>query len=218
MFNNKKLLIFDLDGTLVNTVKDLMTAVNFSLEKHGHLPKSLEYVTRAIGNGVEILIHRCLDGGFDNPDYQVVFNDFRNYYLNHYDVFTTPYNGVLEVLKKLKDKGFILSVCTNKLDEAAKVIINKFYPNIFDIVQGSIPSLKKKPSPEMINKVIELANISDKNQVLYIGDTNVDFEVADNSNIDSVLVSYGYRTKKELQDLNVGSPIIDKIDDLLKLI
>lgn len=218
MFENKRLLIFDLDGTLVDTVKDLMEAVNFALQKNGYEPKSLKHITKAIGNGVEILISRCLDDGFNNPKYQIVLEDFRNYYLTHYDVFTTPYNGVFETLLKLKNRGFILSVCTNKLDEAAKIIINKFYPSIFSIIQGSVPSLKKKPARDMIDRVIELSSIADRKEVLYIGDTNVDLEVAINSNVDSVLVSYGYRTKKELLDLNARSPIIDNINDLLDLL
>lgn len=218
MFKDKKLLIFDLDGTLVDTVKDLMAAVNFSLEKHAFEPKSLTHITKAIGNGVETLIARCLEDGFSNPKHKIVLDDFRKYYLSHFDVYTKPYDGVLEVLKELKNRGYVLSVCTNKLDEAAKIIINKFYPNIFSIIQGSIPSLKKKPARDMIDRVIQLSSIKDRKEVLYIGDTNVDLEVAINSNVDSVLVSYGYRTKKELLDLNARSPIIDNINDLLDLL
>lgn len=214
MIREKKLIIFDLDGTLCDTLLDLAGAVNYSLTKHNLPNKSVDFVRNAIGNGVEVLISRCIEDGFNNAQYAEVLNDFRTYYLANYKSKTVPYKGVKETLIALKNKGYLLAVCTNKLHEAALDIINDFFPNIFDMVLGSIPSLKKKPSSEMIEHILKELNVS-KEDTLYIGDTNVDYEVANNSGVDLVLVSYGYRKKDQLISLDKRSLIIDDICELL---
>ena len=214
----KQLIIFDLDGTLVDTVIDLKEAVNFSLEKHQEPTKSLEHVTKSIGNGVETLIARCLNDGFLNPKYNEVLSDFRKYYLNHYDVFTSPYEGVLSSLKLLKEKGFKLAVCTNKLHEAACEIIDKYFPNIFDYVLGSKKELNKKPHPDMLNNVMTNFSYIPKDLVVYIGDTDVDVDSGKNANIDYILVSYGYRNKKELLDYDSKAQIISSFSDLINIL
>ena len=214
----RKLIIFDLDGTLVDTVEDLKVAVNVGLAAFNQPTKDLRFVTKAIGNGVETLIARCLDKGFDNPFYKDVLNTFRKYYLTHYDVYTKPYQNVLNTLLILKERGYILSVCTNKLHEAAVDLINKYFPNIFDYVLGSKPNIPKKPNPEMIEQILDYFNILNKDEVLYIGDTNVDIEVAKNANVPFVLVSYGYRNKKELEEIDSQATIIDSFEVLLNLL
>ena len=214
MFSNKKLLIFDLDGTLCDTLPDLTDSVNFALRKYELPTKSLEFVKNAIGNGVEILISRVIENGFDNPLYKDVFQTFRTHYLHNYKNKTVPYPNTKETLIKLKEKGYLLSVCTNKLHEAALEIIDQFFPNIFDFVLGSKPSLKKKPSPEMIEHILDSLKIS-KKDTLYIGDTNVDYEVATNSGVDYIIVSYGYRKKDLLIELDRRSVIVDRIEQLL---
>lgn len=213
----RKLIIFDLDGTLVDTVEDLKVAVNVGLAAFNQPTKDLHFVTKAIGNGVETLIARCLENGFDNPFYKDVLNVFRNYYLEHYDVYTKPYMNVLDTLLRLKEKGYILSVCTNKLHEAAVQIINKYFSNIFAYVLGSKPNIPKKPNPQMIEQILDYFNVVDKKEVVYIGDTNVDIEVANNAKIPFILVSYGYRNKKELEKIDSQAKIIDKFEDLLDL-
>lgn len=214
MKKEKKLIIFDLDGTLCDTLLDLTSAVNYSLSKHNLPLKNVDFVRNAIGNGVEVLISRCIEDGFDNDNYNEILTDFKVYYLNNYKNKTIPYSGVKETLIKLKNKGYLLAVCTNKLHEAALDIINDFFKDIFDMVLGSIPSLKKKPSPVMIEYILNKLNIK-KDETIYIGDTNVDYEVAINSGVDFILVSYGYRKKDQLIALDKRSLIIDDIRDLL---
>lgn len=215
MFLNKKLIIFDLDGTLCDTLYDLADSVNFALTKYNLPNRSVEYVKNAIGNGVEILISRCLDGGFNHPNYQEILSTFRTNYLSNYKNKTTPYEGVKATLIALKKKGYLLSVCTNKLHEAAVDIVLDFFGDIFDFILGSKPYLKKKPDPEMIEYILDQLHVS-KDETIYVGDTNVDYEVAHNSGVDLILVSYGYRKKDFLSSLDKKSIVIDKMVDILE--
>lgn len=211
----KKLLIFDLDGTLINTLEDLNKATNVGLEKYGYPLRSLEETQNDIGNGVKKLIERSIPGGKDNLDYLEVFNEFRSYYLTHYFEYTKPYKNTQETLSFLKNKGYKLAVVSNKFDEGAKKLVTTFFPNIFDAIQGSIDTLNYKPYPDLVNKVLNELNI-DNNDALYIGDTEVDYQTAINSNIDVILVTYGYRKKEQLLEKIKNPPIL--INDISGLI
>lgn len=215
--NKKRLLIFDLDGTLINTVKDLNVATNYALEKLGYPLRTVKNTTDDIGNGVAKLIERSIPDGINNKDYSECLATFKTYYKAHYFENSFPYDGVKDTLVKLKERGYLLAVVSNKFDEGAKKLINFYLPNIFDRIQGSIPELGYKPSPDLVNKVLSELCVSN-NDALYIGDTNVDYETATNSKLDCVLVSYGYRSREYLEDLTKNSPIIDSISELLDLL
>ena len=195
----KKLIIFDLDGTLLDTLVDLKNAVNVALLHYNFPQKDIEHVRKSIGNGVNKLIARCLPDAEDNPLYLDVLNYFKTEYSKHSLDNTKPYDGIKEILINLHKQGYKLAVCTNKVDEIAKTIIDRFFPNIFDYVQGDVPFLKKKPNKEMIEYVLKHFNFS-KKDALYIGDTNVDEETAKNADVDYILVDYGYRTIDELKE------------------
>ena len=209
----KKLLIFDLDGTLIDTLEDLKNAVNYGLKIRNYPKKSKEDVRKAIGNGVAVLVARCIPNGMDNPDYPLVLSEFRKYYSIHHSDCTIPYPGVLNVLINLKSQGYKLAVATNKLIDISRILIENMYPNIFDYVQGDEPGMQRKPAPMMIESLCRRFKV-DKNETFYIGDTNVDMETAINSKIDYVLVTYGYRTKDELKVQCPNSPTIDSINEL----
>ncbi len=213
----KKLIAFDLDGTLLHTLKDLSNAVNHALNYFNYPNKSLEEVRKAIGNGVRVLIQRCIPDGINNPNYQEVLRIFRECYKEHYKDNTLPYNGMLKTLLTLKDKGYKLAVITNKLDYISKDLINYFYPNIFDYIQGDVDGLKKKPDAEMFNHVLKELNINN-DEALYVGDTNVDYDFAFNSNVDVILVTYGYRTKKEMDEYHYKVTQIQSPLELLNYI
>lgn len=211
----KKLLIFDLDGTLINTLEDLNKATNVGLEKYGYPSRSLEETRNDIGNGVKKLIERSIPGGKDNPDYLGVFNEFRSYYITHYFEYSKPYKNTQETLSFLKNKGYKLAVVSNKFDEGAKKLVTTFFPDIFDVIQGSIETLNYKPYPDLVNKVLNELNINNKD-ALYIGDTEVDYETAINSKLDVVLVTYGYRKIEELLERIKNPPLF--INDISGLI
>lgn len=211
----KKLLIFDLDGTLINTLEDLNKATNVGLEKYGYPSRSLEQTRNDIGNGVKKLIERSIPGGKDNPDYLGVFNEFRSYYITHYFEYSKPYKNIQETLSFLKNKGYKLAVVSNKFDEGAKKLVTTFFPNIFDAIQGSIDTLNYKPYPDLVNKVLNELNIDNKD-ALYIGDTEVDYETAINSKLEVILVTYGYRKKEQLLEKIKNPPLL--INDISELI
>lgn len=212
----KKLIIFDLDGTLVNTVVDLNASLNYAFEMNNFPTRSVEATTKAIGNGIYRTIIRLLPSSATKCDYDKCLIDFRKHYLNHYLDNSFPYEGMLETLKTLKESGYYLAVATNKLDEVAKNMVNKLYPNIFDIVRGDNPSTPKKPDPTMINSIIKELSI-DKDNVYYVGDSEVDIESATNSGVKLILVDYGFHRSEEFVIYN-KAPHIKEPKDLLKIL
>ena len=211
----KKLLIFDLDGTLLDTLSDLANAVNFALEEYHLEKKSKEYVRKSIGNGVSMLIARCIPDGLSNPKHEEILATFRNYYFDHYLNNTIPYKGMENTLIKLKEYGYQLAVVSNKIDRITKDLITHFFPDVFDAIQGDTSSLKKKPHPDMVNHVLETLRV-DRKDACYIGDTNVDYETAINSKLDVLLVTYGYRTKEEMEEYNISAPRVDSPKEILE--
>ena len=207
-----KTIIFDLDGTILNTLEDLKNAVNYALNFYNLEIKSLEFVRKAIGNGTQVLIRRCTSNNLDDNKRKEVFDCFKSYYLEHYDDFTKPYDGIKEMLENLKGKCRLV-VVSNKDNDLTQKLINKEFPGLFDVIQGSYFDKPKKPDPFLINKIIKDNNI-DKNDCLYIGDTDVDKESADNANIEYRLVSYGYRNKEELEKTCPNDMPFDSVLDL----
>lgn len=208
-----KLLIFDLDGTLIDTLDDLKNAVNFALEKFSFPLKSREEIRKAIGNGTVKLIERSAPQGTSEEILKELHKVFKAYYLEHLSNFTKPYDGITSLLFSLKTKGYKLAVVSNKDHDATVKLITTMFPMIFDYIQGSYFEHPKKPHPYLINKVIKDLNF-DKNEITYIGDTNVDEESAINAGISYILVSYGYRTKNELFSQVKTRNIVDSIKDL----
>jgi len=207
-----KTLIFDLDGTILNTLVDLKNAVNHGLKTHNLPEKDLEFIRTAIGNGTQVLIKRCTPEYLNDEQRGAVFTSFKNYYLEHYDDNAKPYEGIKEMLKSLK-KICRLVVVSNKDDDLTKKLINKEFPQIFDIIQGSYFDKPKKPNPYLINKVIEDMNIN-KKDCLYIGDTNIDKDSAENAGLEYRLVNYGFRNKVELEKMCPNDTSISTIDEL----
>lgn len=210
----KKLIIFDLDGTLLDTLDDLKESVNFALSKYDFPLRSREQVRKDIGNGVAKLIERSIPDGLTNSLYADCLSIFKKHYAEHYFEHTFPYTGMLEVTKKLKEKGYLLAVATNKIDRLAHELVDMHYPNIFDYVLGDIDGVPKKPNPDMINNILRHFNLS-KEEAFYIGDTNVDEETAINSGLDYFLLTYGYRTKEEILKTCQCKVLIDTPEGIL---
>ena len=207
-----KTLIFDLDGTILDTLQDLKNAVNHGLNFYNLPEKDLEFVRKAIGNGTTVLIKRCTPSSLNDDERLKVFNVFKTYYLEHYADYTKPYPGIKELLEKLHDK-VRLAVVSNKDNDLTNKIIRKEFGNLFDIVQGSYLDHPKKPDPYLINKIIKENNIN-KEDCLYIGDTNIDKESATNAGLPYLLVNYGYRTKEELEKMCPEDTTISTVDEL----
>lgn len=211
----KKLIIFDLDGTLLDTLDDLKGAVNYALESFGYEPRSREHVRKSIGNGVAKLIERCIPDGANNPQYPECLRIFKEYYSHHYNDFTVPYDGMVEVVSALKKQGYLLAVATNKIDALAQELIEKHYQNLFNFVLGDIDGVPKKPHPKMIENILKHFGLN-KEDALYVGDTNVDEETALNSGLDYILLTYGYRTKEEILSSCKGRLLISSPQGILE--
>lgn len=207
-----KTVIFDLDGTILDTLQDLKNAVNHGLNFYNLPEKDLEFVRKAIGNGTTVLIQRCTPSSLNDNERLAVFNEFKAYYLAHYADYTKPYPGIKELLEKLYNK-VRLAVVSNKDNDLTNKIIKKEFGNLFGIIQGSYLDHPKKPDPYLINKMIKENNIN-KEECLYVGDTNVDKESATNAGLPYLLVNYGYRTKKELEKMCPEDTTISTIDEL----
>ncbi len=209
----KKLIIFDLDGTLIDTLDDLKNSVNFSLSKFGYPLRTKEQIRCAIGNGVAKLVERSIPDGINNPNYPEALRIFEENYKKYYMVETKPYPGILDTLVKLKNDGFKLAVCTNKIHPVAVQIIHDLFGDVFDTIEGDQQGYKKKPSPDLNYKIMKGLSVS-KEESIYVGDTEVDEQTALNTGIDYVLVSYGFRTNEELDTKTPNASRVNSTTEL----
>lgn len=208
-----KLIIFDLDGTLIDTLDDLRNAVNFALSKKGYPLRTREQIRCVLGSGINKTLEKSLPGGINNPDYSEILKCFRDYYDKNYKVATMPYPGVKNTVIKLKEDGYLVAVCTNKIQYVAEELIHDFFGDIFDFIQGDMPGIQKKPHPDMITRTLKELNVLRKNAI-YVGDTNIDEQTARNSSLDYVIVSYGFRTKEELRIQTPTAKVVDTQSEL----
>lgn len=210
----KKLIIFDLDGTLINTLSDLNIAVNYALAKYNYPPRTLLETRRDIGNGVAKLIERSIPDGINNKNYPECLEIFRSYYRVHYFENSFPYEGIKETLDTLKSMGYTLAVVSNKFNEGANKMVTRFFPGVFAVIKGEGDGYRTKPAPDMVDFVLKETGFARENAI-YVGDTNVDLETAKNAQIPAILVSYGYRDKDFLLNLK-GAPVVDAPSDIIK--
>ena len=208
-------IIFDLDGTILDTLDDLFYSTNYALEQYNLKIRTYEEIRCFVGNGVRVLIEKAV-----GVNYQHLVEDVLKTFKAHYQVHSfdhiKEYIGIKELLDNLKNKGVKLSVVTNKFDAAAQEIINKYFPGIFDIVLGETKELNRKPHPDMCNFVLNKLGLTNS-EVIYIGDSEVDLETAKNANLKCISCSWGFRTKDEL--LSSGANvIIDNPLEILKMI
>lgn len=213
----KKVIIFDLDGTLLDTLDDLRMSVNFALSKYNYPLRTREQVRKDIGNGVEMLMKRSVLHGFLDENYENCLALFREYYKEKYNVHTHPYTGCYELVNKLKDEGYIVTVATNKIYSVAKDLLDTNYPGLFTYFQGDQKDIKKKPDPQMIEEIINHFGVT-KEEVVYIGDTNVDEETALNAGVTYGLVTYGYRTIEEIKKSCITTTLLNNTEDIYNFI
>lgn len=213
-----KLCIFDLDGTLINSLNDLAAAVNYALDKNNFPIHPVIAYKDFIGNGIVVLIERATAKTNANEnDRKKILADFNEYYNIHKTDTTAPYNYCVELLEELQRKGIYLAVNTNKPHRFAKDIVTKLYPNIsFDIIFGKKDDIPTKPDPYATKYILDTLNI-DKSECLYIGDSNVDVFTAQNANVHFCGVDWGFRGYEILKSLGAENIVYSPME-ILKVI
>ncbi len=194
-------VVFDLDGTLLDTLEDLKNSVNFALVSNGLQKRSTEEVRAFVGNGIRLLIERAVPENTPAETVDKCFKDFKEHYKNNSANFTKAYEGIVELLKELKSNGVKISVVSNKADFAVKILAEKYFSGLLDCAYGEREGIKRKPSPDSVYAVIKETQ-SDMKSTVYVGDSEVDIETAKNSGIPCIAVTWGFRDKMLLQSLN----------------
>lgn len=189
-----KAVIFDLDGTLLNTLEDLRDSVNYSLKKFGYSPRTLSEIRNFVGNGIGNLIHRALPSDVSENEYQKVFDTFKSYYAEHCNIKTHPYDGVLPLLERLKKAGYQLAIVSNKADFGVKSLNRDYFNSLIDVAIGEREGVRRKPEPDTVFTALKMLNVS-KSETVYIGDSDVDIQTAHNSGLDCISVDWGFRDR-----------------------
>ncbi|MEG0614182.1 MAG: HAD family hydrolase [Oscillospiraceae bacterium] len=212
-----KLAIFDLDGTLVNSLDDLANATNYALKKHNYPTHELAKYRYFVGDGVPMLIKRALPQEFSNDETVLaVKKDFSEYYNKNYAIKTRPYDGILDLIKALKSDGIKIAVASNKPDNFTKEIVKIFFKADFDFAQGNTEIIPKKPSPEIVFAAQNAIGAT-KSETVFVGDTNVDIYTAKAANVTSIGCLWGFREYNELSEARADY-IISKPMEIYKII
>ena len=188
--------IFDLDGTLLDTLADLAASVNYALRTHGMPEHSIDDVRRFVGNGVRKLMERAIPNGEANPDFEATFATFREHYMHHSLDTTRPYPGIPEALAELKAKGCRLAVVSNKMMAATVELCRHFFPDTIEVAIGEheAEGIRKKPAPDTVFAALRELGV-DKSGAVYVGDSDVDVQTAANSGLPCISVLWGFRDR-----------------------
>lgn len=211
-----KTLLFDMDGTVLDTLGDLTAAVNYTL-RHFNEPEHTEDEIRSfVGNGVRKLIARSVPDGFDNPSFEEQLSFYQAYYKEHDRELTKPYDGIVELMKEAKEKGIKIGIVSNKQHPAVVDLSDHFFGDLVDVAVGNKPygKMKPKPDPDIVFTAMESLS-ADPSSTVYIGDSDVDAKTAENAGVPCILVSWGFRPKDFLEKQNCIA-VVDNTDELIQ--
>ncbi len=211
-----KLAVFDMDGTILDTLEDLWRCLNHVLEENGYPSHTLEEVRFFVGNGIYKLIERALPDGCTPAETRNVYQQFLLYYKEHCAEKTRPYEGVVELLRELRQNGCLTAVVSNKADEAVQELCEQYFPGLFDAAEGDREGILRKPAPDLVNLILDKLSVS-RQEAVYIGDSDVDLATADNSQMDCIAVTWGFRDKDFLWE-HGAQVLADRPEQVLKLI
>lgn len=213
MLSDKELYIFDMDGTILNTIDDIAGAINYVLDIHGYPRRTVDEVKSFVGNGLKRALELSLPDGVAEDVLNQLFTELVAYYNEHSNIMTRPYEGIVEVIHKLREQGKIVAVVSNKRVEAVRDLCDIYFAGCFDMALGDQDGIARKPAPDMTNMVIEHYGIL-KDKCVYIGDSDVDLMTARNTEIDCIAVTWGFRTREFLVE-HGAEIIIDSPWELL---
>ncbi len=208
-------ILFDLDGTLLSTLEDLKDSVNHTLQQHGYPQRSLEEVRQFVGNGAERLIRLSLPGGESDERVRQVLADYQAYYATHAQIKTCPYPGIPEALKAIGEK-YPVAIVSNKPDIAVKPLCQDYFPGVYAL--GETPDCPRKPAPDMLYKAMADIGVD---SCIYVGDSEVDVITAQNAGVKCLSVLWGFREKKDMQEVggvyfcSQASDLLSKLEEMM---
>ncbi len=209
-------IIFDLDGTLLNTLEDLMDSVNYALERQGYPLRNISEIRSFVGNGIRVLMERAVPKDVIGTDtFEACFKDFNDYYKVHMEDKTAPYEGINSMLSEIKKAGFKTAIVTNKVDYAAQELCNRLFPEI-DLVVGSVDDRPNKPAPDGAFYAIDTLGSKAENTI-FVGDADTDILTAKNAGLPSIGVLWGFRDR-EIIEAEGAEYIVETVNDLEKLL
>ena len=214
----KKLVIFDLDGTLLDTIADLAESTNHALKQLGYPTHNVETIRTFVGNGINKLLERALPLQEQTEEnVRLMRSHFVPYYDAHNADLSSPYPGIVHLLEDLQEKGIMIAVASNKYQEATVKLVKHYFPTInFIEILGQREGINVKPDPSIVFDILQKANVN-KEEVLYVGDSGVDMQTAINAGVDAIGVTWGFRPRTELEGFQPMG-LIDKVDELLGFI
>lgn len=203
-----KLAIFDMDGTILNTLNDLADSMNHCLQVNGLPERSLQEIRTFLGNGIHWLVECSVPEGTDAETLEKVYQTFLVYYKDHCAVKTQAYEGIPQVLQSLRRAGVLTAVVSNKADYAVKILCEDYFDGMLDFSVGELEGRRRKPYPDSVNAVLEKFRIA-KEDAVYIGDSEVDFQTAQNAGLDVIMVGWGFRDEEFLKERGASFVIHD---------
>lgn len=212
----KRTLIFDLDGTVLNTLKDLRNSVNFALKSNGYPEKSLEEVKKSVGNGLKMLIRRVLPPDAEEETVDAVLAAMKAHYRLHCHDETKPYPGIPALLKRLHTEGYRIALVSNKADAMTKELHRVFFADSIDVAIGEMEQIRRKPAPDMVLEALRQLGSSGSDAVC-IGDSEVDIATARNAGLPCLCVAWGFRSEQELRAAG-AERVFQTTNDLYKAI
>ena len=210
-----KLVIFDLDGTLIDTIGDLAAAVEHALSRNGFPGHTVEEYRRMVGHGIRNLVTRALPEGVSDETIDSALRDFVGYYTSHIDVMSRPYQGIPELLSELAGSGFRLAVVSNKFQQGTETLIRRFFPDIpFARILGNAPGLPLKPDAAVVRLAMEAAGTED---AVMVGDSATDIRTGHNAGIKSIAVTWGFRPRSDFGEADAIADYPGQLGDLIKM-
>lgn len=211
-------VVFDLDGTLMDTLEDLANAVNEILRRNGYPVRTIEEVRRIVGNGLRQTLTLCLPEGSETAVVDRLLPEFAAYYQSHCQIRTKPYDGIEDTLRELCARGYKLAIVSNKRDEAVKTLNKECFQAYVKVAIGENEDagIKKKPAPDTVYQALKELG-STKEQAVYVGDSEVDKKTADNAGLPCISVDWGFRDREELEKLKPAY-LISRPEELLEIL
>ncbi len=209
------MVIFDLDGTLLDTLEDLADAVNFALACGGYPGHTLEEIRGFVGNGIRNLVERAVPAGLSREQVEQVYGDFMDFYPRNCANKTAPYPGIPELLEELHRRGIPTAVNSNKADALSNFLCQRYFGDTVGYCLGAVEGMPRKPAPDGVRRILEHFGAT---EAIYVGDSEVDARTARNAGLKAILVTWGFRDKAFLQTQMEGLWLIDSVDELRNIL